>query len=268
MKSEYCVICGIPLQKYAHKYCSYSCRKQAEIEKRNGTEAHGELKKICPECGKEFLTYKSRKITCSQECSIKRHNKRPRKKPTYEQNRKRWLKKHPDAKPIAEIRKATEERNRIKAEERERYVEEMNRRKAEREEQKRANIEFWQNYNAIHVCEVCENDFEAHYPTTKYCSDKCRNKANKQKNRYKTITVDRGINLYKLAKRDANICQLCGLQVNWDDYSVKDSTVVCGNMYPSIDHIKPISLGGLHSWNNVQLTHRICNTRKNNRFIG
>ena len=268
MKSEYCVVCGIPLQKYAHKYCSYSCRKQAEIEKRTGQKAHGELKKICPECGKEFTTYKSRKITCSEECSNKRHNKRPQKKPTYEQNRKKWLKYHPNARSKQEIRDAKIERERLKAEERKRYAEEMERRKIEREQIKQRNIDYWQNYSAIHTCEICNKDFEAHYPTTKYCSDECRLKSYKSKRQYKDITVDRGINLYKLARRDNNICQLCGLEVNWNDYSKTKSAVICGNMYPSIDHINPISLGGLHSWDNVQLAHRICNTRKNNRFIG
>lgn len=259
MKS--CEFCGNPIigKRRGAKYCSKDCgRKASNIRTGHCTYTTKEtyVVKKCSRCGEEFSTNNPRRIYCSAKCKNTKHVFG------------RWKREHPNARSKEDIHKEKVERDRIRQAERERYIEEMNRRKAEREEQKRANIEFWQNYNAVHVCEICGNDFEAHYPTTKYCSDKCKNKANKRKNRYKTITVDRGINLYKLARRDANICQLCGLQVNWNDYSVKDSTVVCGNMYPSIDHIKPISLGGLHSWDNVQLTHRICNTRKNNRFIG
>jgi len=30
----------------------------------------------------------------------------------------------------------------------------------------------------------------------------------------------------------------------------------------SIDHVFPLTLGGTHTWDNVQLTHLICNLRK------
>lgn len=32
--------------------------------------------------------------------------------------------------------------------------------------------------------------------------------------------------------------------------------------YPTIDHIIPLSKGGLHSWNNIQLAHLSCNSSK------
>ena len=80
--------------------------------------------------------------------------------------------------------------------------------------------------------------------------------------------VDKDINLKALSKRDNNQCQICGLIVDWDDTYVKNGQIVCGRMYPSIDHIKPISLGGLHSWDNVQLAHIRCNLRKSNKYIG
>ena len=136
---------------------------------------------------------------------------------------------------------------------------------------KQANIAYWQNYEAEHECDVCGNKFIAHYPLTKYCSKSCARKAYKvrdNRHRYKNITVDKGITLPKLAKRDRNQCKICGLFVDWNDFVETDKTKICGDMYPSIDHITPISLRGLHSWDNVQLAHRGCNTKKNNRFIG
>lgn len=72
--------------------------------------------------------------------------------------------------------------------------------------------------------------------------------------------IDRGISAVALMERDGGICQLCGLRCDIDDYQVReDGSVVCGEYYPSVDHIIPISKGGLHSWSNVRLAHRRCN---------
>jgi 5-methylcytosine-specific restriction endonuclease McrA len=36
-------------------------------------------------------------------------------------------------------------------------------------------------------------------------------------------------------------------------------------LYPSIDHIIPLALGGYHERRNVHTAHRICNSRKQAR---
>lgn len=84
--------------------------------------------------------------------------------------------------------------------------------------------------------------------------------------KYAAIMVDADISLRKLACRDGDQCQICGLFVDWHDAEEVDGTVICGGMYPSIDHIKPISRGGLHAWDNVQLAHRKCNSYKCDRY--
>jgi 5-methylcytosine-specific restriction endonuclease McrA len=59
-------------------------------------------------------------------------------------------------------------------------------------------------------------------------------------------------------ERDKWICALCGQPV---DPSLK-------NPHPqskSIDHIIPVSKGGAHTMENVQLAHLVCNIRKGNR---
>jgi 5-methylcytosine-specific restriction endonuclease McrA len=33
--------------------------------------------------------------------------------------------------------------------------------------------------------------------------------------------------------------------------------------YPTHDHIVPVSKGGKHTWDNAQLAHFECNTKKN-----
>lgn len=60
-------------------------------------------------------------------------------------------------------------------------------------------------------------------------------------------TYDADINITGLIDRDNGICQICHKP--------------CLES-PSIDHIKPVSKGGTHTWDNVQLAHLSCNIRK------
>jgi 5-methylcytosine-specific restriction endonuclease McrA len=59
-------------------------------------------------------------------------------------------------------------------------------------------------------------------------------------------------------KRDQGVCQIC-------DQHVDDELVWPHPESPSLDHIFPISLGGEHSYRNIQLTHLECNLSKNNK---
>ena len=38
--------------------------------------------------------------------------------------------------------------------------------------------------------------------------------------------------------------------------------------YPTVDHIVPLSKGGTHTWNNVQLAHMACNSGKCDKTRG
>ena len=51
-------------------------------------------------------------------------------------------------------------------------------------------------------------------------------------------------------------------QVDLKDLTDINNVFVAGDNYPSVDHIKPISKGGTHTWDNIQLAHRYCNTIK------
>lgn len=118
------------------------------------------------------------------------------------------------------------------------------------------------------ICPVCGIEFKTWRDYKETCSKRCSNKKHDAERQYKDITVDKDISLEKLAKRDNNICQICGEPVDWNDYLKTDKTFRGGNKYPSIDHIRPVSLGGLHAWDNVQLAHRVCNSIKRNRYTG
>lgn len=122
--------------------------------------------------------------------------------------------------------------------------------------------------NSKRTCPVCGVKF-TRGRRIRYCSNSCANKNRnriKDKRIKKECVVDKDISLQSLYKRDNGVCYICGRLCDWNDYIVRDGTVICGDWYPSIEHIMPISKGGLHSWDNVRLAHRICNTRKGNHM--
>lgn len=120
----------------------------------------------------------------------------------------------------------------------------------------------------ISVCEYCGNYF-LNNGKRKYCSTRCAERKHEHIKSRKRIErasyngkIDYSITLPKLIKRDNNICYLCGKECNSNDYTYKENIFIAGNYYPSIDHIKPIAKGGKHSWDNVKLAHRLCNSYK------
>lgn len=78
---------------------------------------------------------------------------------------------------------------------------------------------------------------------------------------YGHAEYDKSITLKALYKRDKGICQLCGKPTDPED--IKDGHI--SRMYPTIDHIMPLSKGGAHTWDNVQLAHMSCNAGKRDR---
>ena len=146
-----------------------------------------------------------------------------------------------------------------------------------RSDQKFCSKKCYSRYRAIHIektcfdhgeltktCSVCGKEFKTN-KTRKYtCSIECRKYRHDRQSdrRYKGIKKDSDISLFKLSERDRCQCQICGMTVNWDDWTEKSGHKVSGNLYPSIDHIVPISRGGTHTWDNIQLAHRKCNSSK------
>ena len=72
------------------------------------------------------------------------------------------------------------------------------------------------------------------------------------------VEYEPGISLKKVMFRDRGICKICGKPVNKASFNGKG----CGQLYPTIDHIIPLSKGGGHTWDNVQLAHLGCNSTK------
>lgn len=112
-------------------------------------------------------------------------------------------------------------------------------------------------------CVRCSKDFSAPRYTgaVKWTMcPRCRREWDRDRCRRKRVAVDAAVEEiidYVVFERDSWTCQLCSEAVDpkceWPD-----------SMSPSIDHIMPLSKGGDHSMDNVQLAHLGCNCRKNN----
>ena len=139
-----------------------------------------------------------------------------------------------------------------------------------------------EKYDAIHVCEVCGKQYtlreRKQSGDTKYCRDNgcCSVSCNRKKNHRKLresgfpknhlhrahkygCAYESGITLKKLIKRDGLRCAICGEMCDPNDHEWAKHF---GPTSPTIDHIIPMSKGGGHVWNNVQVAHAICNSIK------
>jgi len=109
-----------------------------------------------------------------------------------------------------------------------------------------------------------------------YCSEKCRRIHNRHGKGvgHRLRMYGRGseprdvIKLKALAEKEDGICYICGQKIDWTDYRIDDKgNFICGSKYPTIDHVKPLSKGGTHTWNNVKLAHHLCNCLKATKEI-
>ena len=116
------------------------------------------------------------------------------------------------------------------------------------------------------TCQVCGKQFRSNQKNRKTCGGECsRAYANARKDRRirKECLVDKNITLKRLYKRDSGICHLCGGLCDWNDKRIdKRGIMICGDTYPTKDHVVPLAKGGLHSWENVKLAHWRCNLEK------
>ena len=164
---------------------------------------------------------------------------------------------------------AQEQRESIREAERERDAQERAQRKAEQLSRKVSDQLI--KRLATHVCKNCGKEFcveLSDYHSEIYCSEQCqkrchdRIKRDKRIKRMKSREIDQDITLEKLYARDNGICYLCGRTCDWSDGQTIDGQFIAGGTYPSIDHVKPVSKGGTHTWNNIKLACRHCNTVK------
>lgn len=123
--------------------------------------------------------------------------------------------------------------------------------------------------NKIKCCPKCGSYFVKH-GENRNCDD-CRSISKSEQNRkrdikrrskIKDVCVDKNISLEKLYEMENGICYICGNKCDYNDKVEINGTIICGNSYPSIDHVVPLAKGGLHSWSNCRLACRLCNSKK------
>lgn len=245
-KCQYCNKEFIAKQKQT-KFCSHKCR-DIDYRIRKGVPCNKNTepyRKRCTECGKIFDTFYSRVVTCSPECS-KAHRKK-------------------------------KDKGRIDKRKKTDYsLEEYNLwRKQQAEERKQVRKIEKQWYRALHTvereCEMCGELFYClDSESRKTCSSKCSKRlANIRKDKRipKSQRIDR-ISLVKLFKRDKGKCYICGSECNFQDWRLSNKgNRFPGETYPTIEHIIPISRGGLDSWDNVRLACWKCNLDKSDGII-
>lgn len=104
---------------------------------------------------------------------------------------------------------------------------------------------------------VCNECIRVTQRVNEYNKDKIRRKKMQKNGKYNSdIDLDAVIDRYD------NVCYLCGGQCDKADHEWKSGVFYVGRNYPSIEHVIPISKGGTHTWDNVNLAHHYCNSIK------
>lgn len=225
-------------------FCCKQCKDNAS-KVRRGIQPTVFRKKICLCCGKEFETQYSRKQFCNRKC--KGRSRKPQIEKVCVICGKTFL---------------TYWNNQVTCGDEEcKNTQTLIRRYRNKDKaSKLIQYEFRE-------CKECGELFSVDSRMNNvYCSKDCRRKAaNRRSDKRipKEQIVDTDISLKRLFKRDNGICWICGKQSILDDWQYSKT----GKRYPGdnraeIDHVIPVSRGGLHSWNNVRIAHHKCNHDK------
>lgn len=114
---------------------------------------------------------------------------------------------------------------------------------------------------AFYVCDVCHAVFISARTDAQCCSQECRRQLSRieRSGRYKHLKkigrYDPSVTLVNVFNHFEGICCGCGEKLSFDGDFRSDN-------YPSMDHIVPLSKGGVHEWDNIQLLCRKCNCLK------
>jgi 5-methylcytosine-specific restriction endonuclease McrA len=126
-------------------------------------------------------------------------------------------------------------------------------------------------HRALMPCLICGKavGYMAGRPSI-YCSKSCTKKTDSYKARQRAAksrrnAVERGckearsIDPIKVLERDGWRCQICGVS------TPQTLRGTYNKRAPELDHVVPISKGGLHTWTNLQCACRECNGAKSDK---
>jgi 5-methylcytosine-specific restriction endonuclease McrA len=72
----------------------------------------------------------------------------------------------------------------------------------------------------------------------------------------------------ELASRHGWSCHICGKEVPRSLREIPYSVARPDPLFPDIEHVIPLTMGGAHWWSNLRLAHRRCNLQKAASDIG
>lgn len=107
------------------------------------------------------------------------------------------------------------------------------------------------------TCLHCGAEFTTRHTLKIYCTQRCSKRARKRdRQRARRAGVAYSyVSRAKVCARDRWMCGLCGCKVD-------RMLAYPDDMCASLDHIVPMSRGGPHEYDNVQLAHLRCNINK------
>lgn len=237
-RQKSCVLCGAEFGGVAaplHDRCD-KCRLSAKTH-------------ICVKCGNEFVRGKTSKDSlkyCSRECYMRDRfgPSKPKKELTEKTCRVCGVRLSPSSSALS-CSKSCQRKYKRKQH-------------TERMAQRRWTCQqcglTWLGRKA-NVCQECRTI--ASRETMR--AQRTRSKAAKRGARLQTF--GRKITLRRLIERDGIRCGICGRNTNIRAHYLSDD-------YPSVDHIVPVSHGGAHSWTNVRVAHRGCNSVRSDKPSG
>lgn len=177
--------------------------------------------------------------------------------------KQRWLPKCKTCQKIETAERNKRKQEEAQAEREKKRIED----KAQREREKQNKmLDHKATQLSMRACKKCNRLFIPRRPGQQCCSTACGErlrdalKKDRRLRKMRQVVIDKDITLEGLYQRENGLCWICGQPC---DYSAE----INANNYPSIDHVKPLAKGGKHSWDNVRLAHRICNSIKSDRTI-
>ena len=249
-----CSVCGEPF------YRKHPCEKRCSNPKCKKTRACIARHK-CTHCGKEFRPKESTRTTfCSAQCRIGHAQMISRERQSIRHIGEMWFRRTAQRCRVCGKRMfpTTTQSNHEHCS-RECQLAEL------REYSRQSSIrKHEEKYSEPIKCKGCGIMFTPEYGSKRrvFCDKACakryakrvagathRSRARKAGVYYETVNKGR------VFKRDGYRCQLCGKKTR-PDYNINH------DLYPNIDHIVPLALGGEHSYKNTQCLCRACNIAK------
>lgn len=265
-----CAFCGafFIAKSNKAKYCSKKCH-DIEYRIRHGISVNSNpepFRKTCKVCGSSFDTRREAQNTCSHECAIKWHKEmRPGRRGKSQIEKicvicgKTFLTYY-----NSQVTCGDEECKRIHKVNAAKIRYLKSKHKKQPKQPKLIQYE-------TRECKECGELFSVDYRMNNvYCSKDCRRKAENRRTAKRVPKAQRvdNISLKRLYKRDSGICYICGGKCDWNSQAIsKNGNPYPGDLYPVIEHVIPISKGGLDAWDNVRLAHWKCNLDKMDGLI-